>query len=1277
VKTLMSAVVHSGAASRTSRRPIARLLGLAPAALLIGGLFTVWTGSLAAQVAAASGASMQLGNGPTRSATDLTPASASGDWPQFHNDPTHEGYNAAETTISAANVADLGVAWTADTGNAIRSSPAVANGVVYVGSWDGKLYAYAVGCASGGGSCTPLWTAAPATTGASIYSSPAVADGVVYVGDTYGKLYAYAVGCNSGGGTCTPLWTATTEGAIWSSPAVANGVVYVGSEGAKLYAYAVGCNSGGGSCTPLWTASTNGPINASSPAVANGVVYVGSMDDKLYAYAVGCNSGGGSCTPLWTATTGGAIESSPAVANGVVYVGSYDDKLYAYAVGCNSGGGSCTPLWTASTNGPINASSPAVANGVVYVGSMDDALYAFSLGGSAPTSAWDAYYDDPDNQSTWSAFCVAGGATFTADANGVPACTPSGSVNVAVPPAGPKYVYPGFQCAELAERYLYVTYGWPGVLDSQGHADNGDEIVSTYASAHPNDAVVRPNGSGSPPAQGDVISFSADSSFNSSSGGHVAIVTGVSVNGTTGTVTIVGQNQLSPVQAGPATLNMSEQAGAWTIDYTSFDSKLLYIEWLHVTIPSASQSIGPSGGTVSLAGGTPSVSVPSAALSFNGTVRLTQLQASDPPDPLVPGLTLVGLPVNVMLPTLQAGSSAQLTLPFDPSQVPAGSSLAIFQDGAWTRLPTTQSDNTLTAAITQGGTYAPLAAPDTLAVSGFPNPTVAGASHNLTVTVSDGYGTAAGYTGTVHFTSSDGAAVLPSDYTFTSADAGTHNFGVTLKTAGNQSVTVTDTVTASINGTQSGIVVVTVPGKPTAVTATAGNASALVSWTAPSANGSAITGYTVASSPGGKTWTTSGALSCTVSGLTNGQAYTFTVHATNGVGDGSESDPSAAVTPVAPRTGSTYHAITPTRVLDTRNGTGGLSGPFTNHSARTFTVGSVPAGAIAVTGNLTVTGQTSSGYLFIGPVATNNPGSSTLNFPVGDDRANAVTVALGAGSTLSITFVAPSNGPTAHAIFDVTGYFTPDASGATYHALTPTRVLDTRSGTGGLAGPFTNHAARTFTVGGVPAGAIAVTGNLTVTGQTSSGYLSIGPVATDNPGSSTLNFPVGDDRANAVTVALGAGGALSITFVAPSNGPSVHAIFDVTGYFTPDMSGATYFALTPARALDTRNGTGGLGGPFTNHAARTFTVGGVPAGAIAVTGNLTVTGQTSSGFFSIGPVAANNPGSSTLNFPVGDDRANAVTVALSGTGTLSITFVAPSNGPTAQAIFDVTGYFTP
>ena len=270
----------------------------------------------------------------------------------------------------------------------------------------------------------------------------------------------------------------------------------------------------------------------------------------------------------------------------------------------------------------------------------------------------------------------------------------------------------------------------------------------------------------------------------------------------------------------------------------------------------------------------------------------------------------------------------------------------------------------------------------------------------------------------------------------------------------------------------------------------------------------------------------------------------------------------SGASPTAPDAGpniigpGTYVALTPTRVLDTRNGTG-LSGPFSSHVARTFQVtggtSGVPAGARAVTGNLTVTAQTSLGYLYVGPDPLNDPTSSTLNFPMGDDRANGVTVALNATGTLSITFVAPSTGPTTHAIFDVSGYFVSGGSGATYHSLTPTRILDTRNGTG-LSGPFSSDNARTFQVsgvGGVSGIAKAVTGNLTVTSQTSLGYLFVGPIAVNNPTSSTLNFPVGDDRANGVTVALNGNGTLSITYVAPTPGPTAHVIFDVTGYFTP------------------------------------------------------------------------------------------------------------------------------
>ncbi len=60
---------------------------------------------------------------------------------------------------------------------------------------------------------------------------------MVYIGSDDGRLYAFAVRCNTGGGTCTPLWAGGTGGRIWSSPAVADGVVYVGSWDGRLYAF--------------------------------------------------------------------------------------------------------------------------------------------------------------------------------------------------------------------------------------------------------------------------------------------------------------------------------------------------------------------------------------------------------------------------------------------------------------------------------------------------------------------------------------------------------------------------------------------------------------------------------------------------------------------------------------------------------------------------------------------------------------------------------------------------------------------------------------------------------------------------------------------------------------------------------------------------------------------------------------------------------------------------------------------------------------------------------
>jgi outer membrane protein assembly factor BamB len=107
--------------------------------------------------------------------------------------------------------------WNYTTRGAVESSPAVANGIVYVGSDDNNLYAL------------------NATTGAKLWNttgggSPAVANGIVYVGSDDNNLYAFNAT------TGAKLWNYTTGGAVESSPAVANGVVYVGSEDGNVYA---------------------------------------------------------------------------------------------------------------------------------------------------------------------------------------------------------------------------------------------------------------------------------------------------------------------------------------------------------------------------------------------------------------------------------------------------------------------------------------------------------------------------------------------------------------------------------------------------------------------------------------------------------------------------------------------------------------------------------------------------------------------------------------------------------------------------------------------------------------------------------------------------------------------------------------------------------------------------------------------------------------------------------------------------------------------------------
>ncbi|HET9344925.1 MAG TPA: hypothetical protein VFO05_04410 [Candidatus Limnocylindrales bacterium] len=383
--------------------------------------------------------------------------------------------------------------------------------------------------------------------------------------------------------------------------------------------------------------------------------------------------------------------------------------------------------------------------------------------------------------------------------------------------------------------------------------------------------------------------------------------------------------------------------------------------------------------------------------------------------------------------------------------------------------------------------------------------------------------------------------------------------------------------------------------------------------------------------------------------------------------------------------GATFVPVAPVRLLDSRPGFGiGLTGTFQANVPRTVDIAGrlgIPNNAVAITGNLTIVGQTQAGYATVTPNPSVNPPTASLNFPLKDNRGNNLTAPLGATGGVSIVYKA-ANGNTAHFVLDVTGYFLNNTTGATYKTLTPVRVLDSRPDYKiGATTAFQANQNRQFQVRGVfgiPNEAIAVTGNLAVTGQTQGGYVSLSSTQPPAlPATSNLNFPRGDTRANGVTIKLSSTGTIWAVYKAP-DGNTAHLIFDVSGYYVQDLTGARFVPLTPGRRMDTRFAAPqqGLSGPFLANTPRSLDVEpyqGVPANATAITGNLTVVSPTRGGYVSMTPTAIVPPPTANINFPTGDVRGNGVTGPLSGPGNVAFVYVA-SNG-TTHLVFDLTGYF--
>jgi outer membrane protein assembly factor BamB len=255
----------------------------------------------------------------------------------------NEIYFGSGNTIYALK-ANGQTSWQYTAGGSLANGVAVADGRLYAGAGDYKIYALSAQTGN------LLWQY---KTGSYVVSTPVVAGGVVYAGSDDNSVYALnAV-------TGHLIWKYTTGGPIQFTPSVASGIVYIGSADGNLYAVSAAAG------TLVWSYTTTPNYNLSTPTIANGVVYVASADNNLYAL----NSSNGNF--LWKFNLGAPSDgSSAAVANGVVYVGSGDAGIF-YAVNANSG----ALLWKYTTVDPVYSAS-AVANGVVYFGAGDQNFYA-------------------------------------------------------------------------------------------------------------------------------------------------------------------------------------------------------------------------------------------------------------------------------------------------------------------------------------------------------------------------------------------------------------------------------------------------------------------------------------------------------------------------------------------------------------------------------------------------------------------------------------------------------------------------------------------------------------------------------------------------------------------------------------------------------------------------------------------------------------------------------------------------------------------------------------
>ncbi|MBT2450196.1 hypothetical protein J7F03_24590 [Streptomyces sp. ISL-43] len=349
--------------------------------------------------------------------------------------------------------------------------------------------------------------------------------------------------------------------------------------------------------------------------------------------------------------------------------------------------------------------------------------------------------------------------------------------------------------------------------------------------------------------------------------------------------------------------------------------------------------------------------------------------------------------------------------------------------------------------------------------------------------------------------------------------------------------------------------------------------------------------------------------------------------------------------------GSEFTPYAPTRLLDTRDGTGASSAravePNSLIHVKVGGNGGLPAGVSAVALNLTVTNAAGPGHISSNASdAEEGENTSNVNFVAGQTVPNLAIVPVGADGY--ITLVNHSYGKV-DLIADVTGYFTRSAA-AGYTSLDPTRVVDSRQGLGTAKGQVAGQSTFGLQIAGrsgIPGkGVTAVALNVTVTDPKAAGHLTVFPSGQQAPTTSNLNFTAGLTVANSVIVPVGPDGRIELR-----NGSwsPADVIVDVVGYYSADSESA-FLSSYPRRLYDSRER---LRKPLAGQDYLHLAVSADRPSIEAYVLNTTVTNTQDDGHLSVAPdpntgaqydngtqVRPTPPSSSNLNWTKGTTVAN-------------------------------------